>query len=110
MIAKLRFAMQSEALTIVKPRSFAMQNEVQGAHRARAGRAQGAQGARGGRVFPKDPIESEALRTQETRENIVKRVVFRDRARENIVKRVVFTDLRVQNPRFGRVGAPKLAF
>ena len=43
-------------------------------------------------------------------ENIVKRVVFHDRARENIVKRVVFTDLRVQNPRFGRVGAPKLAF
>ena len=44
------------------------------------------------------------------RENIVKRVVCRDRARENIVKRVVLTDVRVHEPRFGRVGAPKLAF
>ena len=44
------------------------------------------------------------------RENIVKRVVCRDRARESCVKRFVLTDLRVQNPRFGRIGVPKLAF
>ena len=44
------------------------------------------------------------------RENIVKRVVFRDRGRENIIKRMILKDVRVQKPRFEKVGAPKLSF
>ena len=66
--------------------------------------------SRSGRVFGRFPYRHALFRAPETRENARKRVVFRDGARENIVKRVVFTDLRVQNLRFGRVGAPKLAF
>ena len=65
---------------------------------------------RSGRVFGRFPYRDASFRAPETRENARKRMVFRDRARENIVKRVVFTDLRVQKPRFGRVGEPKLAF
>ena len=55
---------------------------------------------RGGRVFPKDPIESEALRTQETRENIVKRMVFRGRGTRKHRKTRGFHGLARPKPAF----------